>query len=101
MTNPLQNLTVDKWYKGLLVLGSCLVVLSLPVELKGIDNNLVQCASLGLIFIGIGEWINHPLQTQIGPGFKITSYNRLPSMLGSLFDILEFLVVVFGVWKFR
>lgn len=101
MTNPLQNLTIDNWYKGIFVLGACVLVLALSVELKNISNNLVQCAALGFILIGIGEWINHPLQTKFVPGFKLTSYNRLPSILGTLFDILGLIIIMVGIWKFK
>jgi len=101
MTNPLRNLIIDKWYKVPLVLGACVLVLALSVELKNVSNNLVQCVALGFIFIGIGEWINHPLQTKVSLGFKLTSYNRLPSYLGTLFDILGFITIMVSIWKFK
>jgi hypothetical protein len=82
-------------------------MLTFTVELKGVENSIVQLISLGALLLGIGEWINHPLQTKIMPpnayyapgGAKITSYNRKPCFLGSLFNILGFVIIFIGVCK--
>lgn len=47
MTNPLSNLKIDYWYKAVVVLSALLLVLSLTVALKGIDNSLAQLLILG------------------------------------------------------
>ena len=107
MTNPLSNLKIDYWYKAVVVLSALLLVLSLTVELKGIENALAQLLFLGVLLIGIGEWINHPLQTQIVPrdayyapgGAILTSYKRNASLLGICFDILGFSFIAIGVYK--
>jgi len=107
MTNPLRNLKIDYWYKALVVLSAVLLLISLTVELKGIENSIAQLLCLGVLFIGIGEWINHPLQSAIMPpnaydapgGAIITSYKRKPCLLGTLFDILGFTITVVGGYK--
>jgi len=107
MTNPLSKLKLDYWYKALVALSAVLLLMSLTVDLKGIENSIAQLLCLGSLFIGIGEWINHPLQTAIMPpnayyapgGAKITSYSRKPCLLGSLFDVLGFTIVAVGVYK--
>ena len=75
--NPLSSLKIDCWYKLLPAIGTVTLIIGLTVDVKGVSNVLVQLVSVGIIFIGIGEWINHPLQTKVGIGFKITSYNRV------------------------
>jgi len=75
--NPLSALKIDAWYKIIPVLGSVLLVLALTVELQDVSNTMVQISSLGLIAVGIGEWINHPLQTKLGLGYKILIRNKV------------------------
>jgi len=107
MSNPLNNLKIDYWYKALLVLSAVILIAALTMKMEGVSNSIIQLLSLGGLFIGIGEWINHPLQTRIIPpnayyapgGAKLTSYNRRASLLGSLFDLLGFVIIVIGVWR--
>ncbi|MFC7298467.1 hypothetical protein [Herminiimonas aquatilis] len=98
MTNPLQSLVIDYWYKAVVVASIVFLLVALTVDLKGVDNKTVILISLGAFFIGLGEWINHPLQTRIAPGMKITSYNRSASLRGSLFDLLGFSIVCIGAY---
>jgi hypothetical protein len=67
--------------------------------MKGVENCIVQLFSLGAIFIGIGEWINHPLQTRIVPGYKITSYPRVNKFGGNVFDLLGIVCIIIGIRK--
>ncbi len=106
MDKGLAGLKIDKWYHVFVVLGAAGSIASLSVDLKGVANAHVLIASLGVLFVGIGEWINHPLQTAIVPpsaylgGAGILSgHPRNPSLLGSLFDLLGFILLVVGVWK--
>lgn len=107
MNNLLKSLKIDYWYKVFVVVGAAFLVTSLTIDLVGVDNTIVQLLSFGALLLGIGEWINHPLQTAIMPptayyapgGAKITSYNRQPCLLGSLFDILGFIIAGIGVYK--
>lgn len=98
MTNPLQSLVIDYWYKAVTVASVVFLLVALTVDLKGVENKTVILVSLGSFFIGLGEWINHPLQTRIAPGMKITSYNRNASLPGNLFDVFGFLLVCIGAY---
>ncbi|MFC1453812.1 hypothetical protein ACFLQL_01380 [Verrucomicrobiota bacterium] len=97
--NPLSSLKIDYWYKALLVLASCTLLVSLSVEMKGVENCVVQLISLSAIFIGIGEWMNHPLQTRITPGYKITGYPRINTFGGNSFDLVGLLLLIVGIIK--
>ena len=94
--NPFSALKIDDWYKLLPVIGGVTLVLALTVEMRGVPNVLVQLVSIGVIFIGIGEWINHPMQTKIVPGFKITSHIRLNTFSGNFWDLLGIGMIVYA-----
>lgn len=95
--NPLSSLKIDYWYKILPVIGSITLILGLTVEIKGVSNILVQLVSIGVILIGIGEWINHPLQTSFGLNFKITSYKRLNKLSGNAWDLFGVALIVYAI----
>ncbi len=95
--NPLSTLKIDYWYKMLPVIGTILLIISLTFELKDVSNTMVQVISVGVIFFGIGEWINHPLQTGIVSGYKLTSYNRVNKLSGNLWVILGISFIVYAI----
>lgn len=106
MDNPLKNLIIDQWYKALLVLGATVFILALTIELRGIANSIALLISLGVILIGIGEWINHPLQTRILPPgehypgwLQGSGYVRRNTLLGLLFDCFGIVLIVIGIIK--
>lgn len=92
---------VEHWCHLLVALGATGVVASLTVDVKGIANAHALLLSLGAMFIGLGEWINHPIQTKLmlhtiyaQNGEIITGHPRNPSNLGNLFDVLGFVLLV-------
>lgn len=95
-SNPLSTLKIDYWYKIFPAIGTITLVLGLTVEIKDIENTLLQLISVGVIFIGIGEWINHPFQAQVGANYKITSYNRINTFAGNLWDFLGIGLIVYA-----
>lgn len=106
MDKGLAALKIEHWYHVFVVLGAAGAVGSLSFELKGVANAHMLLVSIGVLLIGIGEWINHPLQTKIVPpnvytpgGGIITGHPRSPSLLGILFDILGFILLTIGIWK--
>lgn len=106
MDKGLAALKIEHWYHVFVVLGAGGAIASLSFELKGVANAHVLIVSLGVLLIEIGEWINHPLQTAIVPpnaylggGGIISGHPRKPSLLGSLFDMLGFLLLTVGIWK--
>lgn len=107
MDNPLSNVKIQYWYHAIMVISGFLLLYSLTVPLVGIDNSTVQKLSLGAFFVGLGEWINHPLQTKIYPpsyhmptGGVVTGYPRNNSFMGILFDILGICLVIWGCFSF-
>jgi hypothetical protein len=96
--NPLKSLKLDYWYKILPVIGTVTLILGLTVDIKGVTNILVQLVSIGVIFIGIGEWINHPLQTGVGHNFTITSYNRINTISGNLWNLFGLIIIIYAFY---
>jgi len=99
--NPLSTLKIDYWYKILPVIGTVTLILGLTIDIKGITNTLVQLVSVGVTFIGIGEWINHPLQTKLGMGFKITSYKRINTFAGNIWDLIGVGIIIYALMYHR
>ena len=98
-------LKIDYWYHVFVLLGAAGTIASLIFDIKGITNKQALLLSLGCLFIGIGEWINHPIQTisvpprANHPGGILTGHPRNPDLLGSLFDIMGFILIATAVYK--
>ncbi|WP_132703599.1 hypothetical protein [Reinekea marinisedimentorum] len=99
MSNPLQALKIDYWYKAVLVICTALLIICLTVPLQGVSNPIASLICIGGIFIGLGEWINHPLQTSVGNGFQITGHPRRFNFLGSVFVLIGLGLVGYGVYS--
>jgi hypothetical protein len=106
VSNPLQNLKIDYWYKAVLVIGAVSLIISLTIDIKGVGNIPVLMFSLSAIFVGIGEWINHPLTTvlyhpniNLPGGLKGEGYIRKNSMLGMFFVIIGVVIAIYQIWK--
>ena len=106
MDNFFSWLKVKYWYHAFTLLGGAGTFISLLFDLKAIDNKHALLMSLGFLFIGIGEWINHPLKTVIMPpnanlggSYIGEGHPRHSNLMGSLFDILGFILIATAVYK--
>jgi hypothetical protein len=105
MENPLSKMALDYWYQVLMAV--CVVVFLLcgAGVLKAFPVIPTAAISAGGLFIGLGEWINHPLQTAVVgataylPGGVITGHPRKNSPIGVLFVIAGLSLVGFGVYR--
>lgn len=97
--NPLQSLALDYWYKAVLAISTALLIVSLTVPLQGVRNDIAQLLCLGGIFVGLGEWVNHPLQESIGAGFKLSGHPRRSSFLGTVLDLLGLACIGYGLYR--
>lgn len=106
MDNPLSKLALDYWYKVMMVVGIVVFLLAGAGLLKAYPIAPTSLISLGTFFIGVGEWINHPLQTAImsptigRPGGVITGHPRNAKFGGIAFDIFGIVLIGFGGYKF-
>lgn len=92
---------IDYWYKSLAVVGAALFVFNGTSFFDRYPVVPLGFLSSGIFFIGLGEWINHPLKVRfIGPGVWARGYNRSSCSLGIIFDILGCCLIVTGVVKF-
>lgn len=99
MSDAFSGFKIERWYHALIAMGAAGTVAALAFPFPGVANAHVLLAALGLFFVGIGEWINHPLQTRVGINFTITGYPRRPSSLGTLFDLMGALLLAIGLGK--
>lgn len=105
MDNPLSKLALDYWYQVLMVV-SVVVFLSVGAGLlHAFPTVPTAIISLGGFFVGLGELINHPLQTALVPPSTyhppgvITGHPRNSSLLGVGFLVLGLVLVGIGVFK--
>lgn len=64
---------IKNWYHALIVIGLIAASGGAAFDLKNISGKDAILLGIGLIAVGIGEWMNHPFQTRfvrtpVGPG---------------------------------
>jgi hypothetical protein len=100
MTNPLPTLQVDTAYKGVIAVSAVVLIAALAVS-----NTPVAVIALGFLFVGFGEWINHPQRSgyippsAYNPAMAVTSTARNPSALGWFVDGVGGLLIGLGVYR--
>jgi hypothetical protein len=101
MASGLENLKLDKWYMVLIAGGLAALVTSIAAS-----NNTFAVLALGVFFIGIGEWKNHPERTAIvdqSHGFpalgKLTITTRQASVLGWAFNLIGIACLSIGLYR--
>ena len=105
MTNPLSGLKLEYWYHVIMAVCAAGFLVALTVETKGISNSDALVLFGGGFFVGLGEWVNHPLQTHIheatihSHGFTTTSHPRNPQPFGHVFVALGFVLLFLGIYK--
>lgn len=104
MFNTLKNLELRDWYHIMIVIGFTLLLLSLTIQLIGVDNNVIQLASVGLITYGLGEVINHPYQERIdflpdGTPLHGKGYKRKNNLLGLFFILIAIIFFSLSAYK--
>jgi hypothetical protein len=99
MSNPLSGLKIDHWWHAFTVTGAAGFIAAIAVEPKVIPQRDLILLSLSLFIFGVGQWINHPLQERIVPGFKITGYHRSVHPLGICLELLG--CVIFAIEVYR
>jgi len=106
MENPLSKLALDYWYQVIMVVGIVVFLLVGAGLLKAFPVVPTATISLGVFFLGLGEWINHPLQTKLRapdaffPNVVITGHPRNASVLGYVFDIFGLGLIGYGCYRF-
>lgn len=103
--NPLSKLALDYWYQVVMVVCVVIFLLGGAGILKEFPVAATAAISAGGFFIGLGEWINHPLQTTIvhatahSPGGVMTGHPRSNSIIGVSFVIVGIGLVCFGLYR--
>ena len=105
MENPLAKLALDHWYQALMVVGFVTFTAAGAGLLKEFPAVPTAVIALGVFFIGLGEWTNHPLQTRVmydvadRPSGLITGHPRNVRPVGVVFDVLGCGLVVLGAYR--
>jgi len=94
MGSPLSKWDFEHWWKLLGAAGALIGAASAPpVFVPGV------LIGLGLLFFGIGEWINHPIQMKRSGGVITESYPWRFNSFGLVLDLIG--VGLFGFGLFR
>ena len=97
----MSNFNIRAWYKG--AVAAAVTLLGVGAVAK---DSALLAFGLGLLLLGLGEWINHPFQSRFIPpqGYGIpaaiaSGEVRSAGLLGLSFDALG--LVLLGVGLFR
>ncbi|EPE4838962.1 hypothetical protein ACSIZT_004402 [Yersinia enterocolitica] len=100
ITNLFTNMKIDYWYKALIVIGATLFILNGSGWLERYPMIPTAFISGGIFFIGLGEWVNHPVQIRfISSVHFAKSHPRRFTTIGTILDIVGFTSVIVGVMK--
>ena len=103
--NPLSKLALDYWYQVFMAVCVVIFLLVGAGTLKEFPVAATAAISAGGFFIGLGEWINHPLQTTIvhatayQHGGVMTEYPRSNSIIGVAFVVVGVGLVGYGLYR--
>ncbi len=107
MANQLfENFATRYFYKFLILCGLVWFILSFFLGPQEAVFSGYRLMATGVIFLGIGEWLNHPLQVSLELPSKASPEarrqkhrKRNPSTLGNLFEIIALLLICVGISK--
>ena len=98
----LQNI-LSYFFVLLLLAGGLLLVYAYSTAEKGQYFGGLQQIAIGIILIGLGEWVNHPLQKSVAVKDKknfifhqIKHRKRKPNGIGNIVEIIGLLMVFTG-----
>lgn len=91
---PLSKWNLEHWWKLLAAAGGLMAATSTPTVF--VPGLLI---GLGLLFFGIGEWINRPIQMKRSGGVITESYPWRFSFLGVAIDVIGVGLFAFGMFK--
>ncbi len=107
MVNKLIEIFTTRYFSRILVVaGIVLFILSFSHGPQDVFFNGYRLIAAGVLFLGIGEWLNHPpqvslsLEAQDSPEAQRKKHRkRNPSSIGNLFEIAALILICVGISK--
>jgi hypothetical protein len=96
-----KSIDLRMWWLGLVTFGTAICIGALAVKER--DFALI---GLGVGVFGIGEWVQHPLQSYIEQGrFMVptmlaTAYPRRPKVFGIILNCVGLALILIGLYRF-
>lgn len=101
MYNPVSSMKLDYCYKVLIAISTLIFIGIASGSFPRLPTIPSLKNSLGCIFLGFGEWRNHPVQQRVrfinGNAAKITSYPRNFNFTGTILCLLGLYLVYKGI----
>lgn len=90
------SVKIEHWWVGMVVAGVAIF------GAGGIaKDRTVVAVGLGLLLLGIGEWMNHPrverIEFGMGTTWKLSGFPRRASFVGTIFSFLGCILLGAGV----
>jgi hypothetical protein len=99
MSDPLSRLKIEHWWHAFTVAGAAGIVASLAFNPKVVGQKDALLLSVGFFIFGVGQWINHPRNQGVIPGFIITSHHRQATLLGVCFEIVGLVAIIVATYR--
>ncbi|MEY9110425.1 hypothetical protein ABH999_006621 [Bradyrhizobium yuanmingense] len=90
----LSKISLDEWWKVVATAGGAIAVAAVAAKFTP-----AVLLGVGLLLFGVGEWFNHPLQTKVGIGFKITGHPWRPRLFGIVMDVVGLALAFLGLYR--
>jgi hypothetical protein len=103
MGDTLSNLKIKKWWHAITVVGAGGMVICLPIKFDFIPQRDAFMIFLGMFLFGIGQWIDHPIQSGYYVdrivSYTTKGYHYKPSFVGVSLQLLGGMVFVIEILK--
>ena len=95
MSNGLEKLEINTWFKALLAGSFAVLVAAVAAS----AHPGIMLVATGGVLIGLGEWLNHPKLVTLTAAYKITNTSRDACIVGYLLDAIGIVVAIVGAYK--
>lgn len=93
-----KGLATDKWYRALTYIAVLALVAVVAIPHDPELRKALIFLALGGLFVGLGQWIDHPYQAIIGPGGWLHGYPFRPSFFGTVLQLVGVVLVGRALW---
>jgi hypothetical protein len=83
-----------QWWLGMIAIGTAIAVAAIAAH-----SDAWAFVGIGIAIWGVGEWRNHPIETELHRNMKVTNFPFNPSIFGIILDILGVGLIGWGGYR--